>query len=34
MTDVAALNECDPEIREAVLSLACAILCFRRLESS
>jgi hypothetical protein len=33
MTDVAARNERDPEIREAFLSLACAILCFRRLQS-
>jgi hypothetical protein len=33
MTDVAAPNERDPEIREAFLSLACAILCFRRLQS-
>ena len=29
MTDVAAPNERDPEIHEAFLSLACAILCFR-----
>ena len=33
MTDVAAPNERDPEIHEAFLSLACAILCFRRLQS-
>ena len=33
MTDVAAPNERDPEIHEAFLSLACAILCFRRLRS-
>jgi hypothetical protein len=33
MTDVAAPNERDPEIREAFLSLARAILCFRRLQS-
>jgi len=33
MTDVAALNERDLEIREAFLSLACAILDFRRLQS-
>ena len=33
MTDVAAPNERDLEIREAFLSLACAILCLRRLES-
>jgi hypothetical protein len=26
-------NERDPENREAFLSLACAILCFRRLQS-
>jgi hypothetical protein len=32
MTDVAAPNERDPEIHEAFLSLACAILCFRRLQ--
>jgi hypothetical protein len=29
MTDVAAPNERDPEIHEAFLSLACAILCRR-----
>ena len=29
MTDVAAPNERDPEIHQAFLSLACAILCFR-----
>jgi hypothetical protein len=28
MTDVAAPNERDPEIHEAFLTLACAILCF------
>ena len=33
MTDVAAPNERDPEIREAFISLACAILRFRRLPS-
>jgi hypothetical protein len=33
MTDVAALDEGDPEIREAFLSLACAILSFSRLRS-
>jgi hypothetical protein len=33
MTDVAAPNERDPEIHKAFLSLACAILCFRRLQS-
>ena len=33
MTDVAASHERDPEIHEAFLSLACAILCFRRLQS-
>lgn len=33
MTDVAASNERDPEIHEAFLSLACAILCFRKLQS-
>ena len=33
MTDVAAPNERDPEIQEAFLSLAFAILCFRRLQS-
>jgi hypothetical protein len=32
MTDVAAPNERDPEIHEAFLSLAYAILCFRRLQ--
>jgi hypothetical protein len=31
VTDVAAPNERDAEIHEAFLSLACAILCFRRL---
>lgn len=34
MTDGAAPNERDPEFREAFPSLACAILCFRRLQSS
>jgi hypothetical protein len=33
MTDVAAPNERDPEIHEAFLSLARAILCFRKLQS-
>jgi hypothetical protein len=33
MTNAAAPNERDPEIREAFLSLTCAILCFRRLQS-
>jgi hypothetical protein len=33
MTDVAAPNERDPEIHKAFLSLAGAILCFRRLQS-
>jgi hypothetical protein len=33
MTDVAAPNERDPEIHEAFISIACAILCFRRLQS-
>jgi hypothetical protein len=33
MTDVAAPKERDPEIHEAFLSLAYAILCFRRLQS-
>jgi hypothetical protein len=33
MTDVASPSERDPEIHEALLSLACAILCFRRLQS-
>jgi len=33
MTDVAASNERDPEMHEAFLSLGCAILCFRRLQS-
>jgi hypothetical protein len=30
---VLPLHKRDPEIREAFLSLACAILCFRRLQS-
>jgi hypothetical protein len=33
MTDVAAPNERDPAIHEAFLSLLCAILRFRRLQS-
>jgi hypothetical protein len=33
MTDVAAPDERDPEIHEAFLGLACAILCLRRLQS-